>query len=94
MRRLRQIVAGIDERLYYDQKQKRRLISWQARQLAQFIAATIPVEGENTALAVAAKLVLDEDELLELEAAEREPTNAIENDDGSYEKLMRGFRGG
>lgn len=90
---MQQIVAVIGQRKYLEQKTQRRLISWQTRILAQFIAATIEVEEgkENSALAAAGKIVLDDLEAEEMQAMEkmtevRKPV--LENEPGSYEKFM------
>lgn len=87
--RLRQMTTAIAQRQYLADKSHRRLMSWQTRTIAQFIAATVKVEkGKDSPIMDAAnKISLDAKEAQELLNAPVE----IENKPGSYERLVRGF---
>lgn len=90
-------MAAITQRRYLEEKRQRRLLSWQTRTLAMYIAATIEVEKdkENPVFESAEKIALDDLEVKEMEAQARIVANTpIENQPGSYEQLMstRGLR--
>jgi hypothetical protein len=71
------------------------LISWQTRTIAQFVAATVPVEKgkKNGLLDSADKIALDDIERKERDREQEALASApAENAPGSYEALLTGFR--
>ncbi len=85
--RFNQIQAAIRTRRWMQSRQENGRFSWLARSLATYIAAGYMVEGENTAIADAAKLAMDEIEaaLLGVEPADNGKKGPKQ---GSYERLM------
>lgn len=103
LRRLRQCVAAINERMKLIDERRRRMVEWQTRSLASFIAATIPAgkKGEKNPLLEAAHNLsmtgnpdiptetVDEFDPANHEAAVRRA--AGRNPRGSFERLMKGM---
>jgi len=91
--RFRQIVAAIERRKYLDYRQQSTLISWQTRNLAQYIAAGYMLsEGtRNEPLENAQTLSIDKIEAAQLEEAMRvESSIPVEEKvkPGSWERLQ------
>lgn len=101
-------MAVVEERKRQERRYSEQIAEWQTRTLAQFIAATVPGDGKskkNPLAEEAAKIRLDwgsgsksesggssEDDLADI--IENGSKVAMErNQRGSYERLMRGFRG-
>lgn len=102
---LRQKIANIEQRLKAERLSRNTITEWQTRTLAQFIAATVPVEkGKRNPLAdEAAKISLrvedkqgkaDDDRSIEEVIEKGSQTASNKNLPGSYERLMAGFGGG
>lgn len=92
--RLRQITAAISRRKYMRQREENTRVSWQTRALAQYIAGGYMVEGENTAVQSASQLAFDDIEAAALgdtRGKAQVQRGTKENENGSYEKLMRAF---
>lgn len=89
--RLRQITSAIQLRKFQESRIENGRTAWMARNITSFIAMGYMMEKgqENTALAAAQRLTMDEiDQALldeSYEAAENAPK---ENAKGSYEKFM------
>lgn len=100
--RLRQAVASIEVRQYAAERKAHGLVSWQTRQLAQYIAAGYMVEGENPMFRAAGLIGFDDIERGQLqEASERDekaetskvwtpdmPSESPVNKTGSFERFM------
>lgn len=87
--RIRQISAAISQRLSTEQFRQRRLLNWQTKTIATYVAGAAMTDGKgNPLLDEALKLDIDGLDLSELEVAK-----PIENKPGSYEKLL-GMGGG
>lgn len=69
IRTFRQKVAAINRRLYMDRREKIALISWQTRNLAQFIAGGYMSDGPNKAIHEAGMLAFDKIETEQLKEA-------------------------
>ncbi len=99
---LRQKIAVIEDRRKQERLYTKTIAEWQTRTLAQFIAATVPMEkGKPNKLAEAAekiRLRLEDDDGqadddTPLEVFIEEGSKVAENSAGSYERLMGGFGG-
>lgn len=101
--RLRQIVANIDDRKKSERLYASTIAEWQTRTLAQFIAATVPLEkGQKNPLAdEAAKIRLrlendkgKADNDVPIEEIIEKGSQVAQNQPGSFERLMGGFGAG
>jgi hypothetical protein len=93
IRRLRQIIAAISRRRYFEDRKVKSLASWQTRMTAQYIAAGYMIaEGkENEGLAMAQVLAFDEIEKQQLEELSRAAKDIPLEDSvkaGSFERMM------
>ena len=97
IRTLRQKVASINRRLYFERRERIALMTWQTRQLATFTAMGYWVEGNNPAVPAAQSLAFDKIEEAELEEAEAfranapfDPENPPEPkvNNGSFERFL------
>lgn len=98
MKRLRQITAAIQRRQYFEQRERKALVSWQTRILAGYTAAGYMVEGENPALESAREIAFDDIEAAQLqEVTDRvdgsEVNANLEPQNGSYERFLSMFGG-
>lgn len=100
--RLRQAVANIEARRKGERQYRNIIAEWQTRTIAQFIAATVPVEkGKRNTLAEEAEKIRlrleDEKGTSESDAPPEvfveEGSQVAKNAAGSYERLMAGFGG-
>lgn len=100
--RLRQIIANIEARKKATRQHHTTITEWQTRTLAQFIAATIPVEKgkKNPVADAAAKLSLriedetgNSDDDTPMEKYLEEGSQTADNGTGSFERLTAGFGG-
>ena len=46
------MIAAINERKYLEEREHRRLVAWQTRELALMIASSIPYNGDTTSPAI------------------------------------------
>lgn len=99
---LRQKIANIEDRLKYDRLHTQTIAEWQTRTIAQFIAASVPLEKgqKNPLIPAADKIRLRmEDESGESpsdvppEVFIEKGSQVAENAPGSFERLMGGFGG-
>lgn len=91
IRTLRQKIAAIHRRLYFERRDRISLASWQTRQLASFIAGGYWVEGHNKALDQAQRLHFDKIEKAQLDEAAKIAEEAPREFDvlpGSFERFM------
>lgn len=95
-------MTAIQKRQYLERKERHRLLSWQTRTLAQYVATTVDHDsskGPNPVMEAANDIVLDPIELKELQALrELETIKAPKAQTalGSYERMagafVQGFR--
>lgn len=71
-------------------RQENGRFSWLARVLASYVAGGYMVEGENTAIAEAQKIAMDEIEAALLGVAPKQPVDR-EPPSGSFERLTQFF---
>ena len=97
IRTLRQKVAAINRRLYFDRRERIALMTWQTRQLATFTAMGYWTDGKNPAISEAQSLAFDKIEKAELKEAETfqndepfDPENPPEANvsPGSFERFL------